>query len=128
MVTSRTPLLYDVVADDLNFEVWSAMMKTKLTEKGLWDVVENGISPDPSENPELAATLQVEELCKWRQLVIKDTKALQILQSSLTDTVFRKTLSVSSSKDLWDKLKQVPEHSSIWLYGLVILRMMKICG
>lgn len=107
---ARRPNLQDIISDDLNIEVWSAMMKTTLTEKGLWDVVANEIPPDPSKIPELAAKIQAEELCNWRELAREDMKALQILQSSLTDSVFRMTLSAASAKDLWDMLNEVPDH------------------
>ncbi|CAA7013203.1 unnamed protein product [Microthlaspi erraticum] len=99
--------LQTAVSADLNYEVWSAMMKTTLTEEGLWDVVQNGVPPDPSKKP---ATLQVEELCRWREIVRRDMKALQILQSGLTESVFRETLSASSAKELWEMLEQVPNH------------------
>ncbi|CAF2099632.1 unnamed protein product [Brassica napus] len=75
-----------------------------------------GIPTDPSKNPDLAATLEVEELCRWRELVRQDMKALQILQSSLPDSLFRKTLSATSAKELWEMLEQVPEHVSYALY------------
>ncbi|KAG7578086.1 hypothetical protein ISN45_Aa03g023080 [Arabidopsis thaliana x Arabidopsis arenosa] len=96
----------DDVFDDLNYEIWARIAKTTLTEKGLWDVVENGVPPDPSKIPELGATIQPEEISKWRDLAVKDMKALQILQSSLTDSAFRKTLSASSAKVLWDLLEK----------------------
>ncbi|CAH2053167.1 unnamed protein product [Thlaspi arvense] len=93
------------VSDDLNYEMWAPIMKTTLVEKKLWDAVENGVSPDPTKIPGLASTIQAEELSKWRDLARKDMKALQILQSSLPESVFRKTLSASSAKDVWDLLK-----------------------
>ncbi|XP_018487620.1 uncharacterized protein LOC108858150 [Raphanus sativus] len=92
-------------SDELNFETWAPKTKTTLIQKGLWDVVENGVPPDPSTNPKLSATIQPEELSKWRDIVVKDTKALQVMQSSLPNSVFRKTLSASSAKDAWDLLK-----------------------
>ena len=94
------------VSDDLNYEIWARIAKTTLTEKGLWDVVENGVPPDPSKVPELAAKIQPEELSKWRDLAVKDMKALQNLQSSLTDSALRKTLYASSAKDVWDLLEK----------------------
>ncbi|XP_010514239.1 PREDICTED: uncharacterized protein LOC104790231 [Camelina sativa] len=99
--------IQDAVSDDLNYETWAPIVKATLTEKGLWDVVENRIPPDPTKNPELAAKIQPEELSKWRDLAVKDMRALQILQSSLTDSVFKKTLSASSAKDVWDLLDKV---------------------
>ncbi|KAL1220338.1 hypothetical protein V5N11_027409 [Cardamine amara subsp. amara] len=43
-------------------------------------------------------------------------KALQILQSALTDSVFRKTLLAASAKDLWDMLEYLPEFELLVLY------------
>ncbi|CAN7047173.1 unnamed protein product, partial [Brassica oleracea var. botrytis] len=83
---------------------------------GIWDVVQTEIPTDPSKNPDLAATLEVEELCRWRELVRQDMKALQILQSSLPDSLFRKTLSATSAKELWEMLEQVPDHVSYAFY------------
>ncbi|XP_010509588.1 PREDICTED: uncharacterized protein LOC104785981 [Camelina sativa] len=103
--------IQDIISDELNIEVWLAVMKTTLTEKGLWDVVANGIPPNPSKIPKLAATIQAEELRHWRELATEDMKALQILQSALPDSVFRETLlAASSAKDLWRLLNQVPDH------------------
>ncbi|BAB01443.1 unnamed protein product [Arabidopsis thaliana] len=98
---------HDAFSDDFDYEIWSSVTKATLTEKELWDVVENGVPPDPSKIPELATKIQPEELSRWRDLAVKDMKALQILQSSsLTDSAFRKTLSASSAKDLWDSLEK----------------------
>lgn len=109
MAATKTATIKDVVSDDLNYEIWAMIVKTRLVEKGLWDVVENGIPPNPSKIPELATKIQAEDLSKWRDYVGKDTKALQILQSALPDSVFRKTLETASAKDLWDLLKEANE-------------------
>lgn len=104
--------LEEVISVDLKYEVWAPMVKATLTKKGLWDVV-----------PELAATIQAQELSKWRDLVRKDTKALQILQCSLPDSVFRTTLSASSSKDLWNMLKKGNEQARlVKQFKLIITR------
>ncbi|KAF8085975.1 hypothetical protein N665_0640s0020 [Sinapis alba] len=99
-------------SDDLDYVTWAPTTKATLTEQGLWDVVENGVPPDPSKLPELSATIQPQELSQWRDLVVKDMKALQILQSSLTDSAFKKTLSASSAKDVWDILKTSSEQAT----------------
>ncbi|KAF8085980.1 hypothetical protein N665_0640s0025 [Sinapis alba] len=98
--------------DDLDYVTWALATKATLTEQGLWDVVENGVPPDPSKLPELSATIQPQELSQWRDLVVKDMKALQVMQSSLTDSAFKKTLSASSSKDVWDMLKKSNEQET----------------
>ncbi|KFK39413.1 hypothetical protein AALP_AA3G241600 [Arabis alpina] len=93
-------------SDDLDYEVWAPRVKTRLVENGVWDVVQNGVSPDPTKVPELAATIKVLDLAQWRNCAIKDMKALKIIQSSLSDSAFRKSLSIASAKDLWDLLKK----------------------
>ncbi|CAE5968013.1 unnamed protein product [Arabidopsis arenosa] len=98
--------LQDGVSDDFDYEHWSPMAETRLMENGVWDVVQNGVSPNPTKIPELAATINSIDLAQWRNRVIKDNKALKIMQSSLPDSVFRKTISIASSKDLWDLLKK----------------------
>jgi len=98
--------LQDVVSDDLNYEIWAHIMKTSLVEKGLWYVVKYGIPPDLSKIRELATKIQAQDLSIYRDYVAKDSKALQILQSSLPDSVFRKTLEITTAKDLWDLLKE----------------------
>ncbi|VVA98926.1 unnamed protein product [Arabis nemorensis] len=107
------PNIPDAVSDDLNYEEWAPTAKATLTEEGLWDIVENGVSPDPSKIPELSATIQAEQLSRWRDLVVKDTKAIQILQSSLTDSAFRKTISASSAKEVWDLLEKGNEEAKL---------------
>lgn len=100
-------------SDDFDYETWALTTKATLTEQGLWDVVENGVPPDPSKIPELSATIKSQELSQWRDLVIKDMNALQVMQSSLTDSAFKKTLSASSSKDVWDMLKKSNEQARL---------------
>lgn len=98
--------IQDFVSDDFDYERWSSIVKKRLVENGVWDVVANGVSPDPTKISELAATIKVVDLAQWRNRVIKNLKALKIMQCSLTESVFRKTISVASAKDLWDLLKK----------------------
>jgi len=98
--------LQDGVSDDFDYEHWSPIAKKRLVENGVWDVVQNGVSPNPTKIPQLAATIQAVDLAQWRNRVIKDNKALKIMQSSLPDSVFRKTISIASAKELWDLLKK----------------------
>lgn len=105
-VTAMAANLQDGVSDDFDYEHWSPMAETRLMENGVWDVVQNGVTPNPTKIPELAATIKAVDLAQWRNRVIKDNKALKMMQSSLPDSVFRKTVSVASSKDLWDLLKK----------------------
>lgn len=66
-----------------------------------------------NQDPELSATITVVDLARWRNLAIKDMKALKILQSSLPDSTFRSTFSVASAKDLWDLLEKGNEEAKL---------------
>ncbi|XP_018487621.2 uncharacterized protein LOC108858151 [Raphanus sativus] len=103
----------DGVSDDLNYETWAPTAKSTLVEKGLWDVVENGLPPNPTKNLELAATIKVADLAQWRNRVMRDIKALKIMQSSLPDSSFRKTIAAASAKELWDSLERGNEEAKL---------------
>ncbi|VVA98927.1 unnamed protein product [Arabis nemorensis] len=100
-------------SDEFDYEIWAPVAKTTLIEQGLWDVVETGVPPDPSKIPELSATIRPEELSGWRDPAAKDMKAIQVLQSSLPDSVSMKTLSASSSKEVWDLLQKGNDEAKI---------------
>ena len=85
--------------DDEECDFWSRV------ERGLWDIVENGVSPDPSNIPVLEATIQAQYLATWRYFVGGDMKALRIMQPSLPDWIFRETMESASAKKLWDLLE-----------------------
>ncbi|CAA7013191.1 unnamed protein product [Microthlaspi erraticum] len=101
------------VSDELNYETWAPIAQKRLEENGVWDVVVNGVPSDPTKIPELAATIKAVDLAQWRNRVIKDMKALKIMQSSLPDSAFRKSLSVASAKALWDLLKKGNEEAKL---------------
>ncbi|XP_010466322.1 PREDICTED: uncharacterized protein LOC104746523 [Camelina sativa] len=96
--------IQDGVSDDFDYEQWAPITKTRLMEDEVWEVVQTGVSPNPTKIPALAATIKPLDLALWRNRVNKDNTALKIMQSSLPDSVFRKTISVASSKELWDLL------------------------
>ena len=98
--------LQDAVSNDLTYETWAQFVKKTLVEQGLWDVVKNGVPTDPSKISRLAARIGIEDLARWRYFMGKDMKALQLLQSSLPESVFRETVEVASAKDLWYLLQR----------------------
>lgn len=107
-----------VVSDDFDYERWSSNMKKRLVENGVWDVVATGVSPDPTKIPQLAATIKVVDLAQWRNRVIKNLKALKLMQCSLPESFFRKTISVASAKELWDLLKKGNDNDKAKLRNL----------
>ncbi|CAD5323690.1 unnamed protein product [Arabidopsis thaliana] len=113
MAAAKKPTLQDVVSDELNYELWAPTLKNALTEKGLWDVVENLMPADLSKSPELATEILPEDLLKWSDFMVKDRNALQILQSCLPVSVLRLTLETNSAKDLWDLLESANEQAKL---------------
>ncbi|XP_019059490.1 PREDICTED: uncharacterized protein LOC109117163 [Tarenaya hassleriana] len=47
------------------------------------------------------------KLTKWREIKMKDMTALQLLQNSITDFVFQKVITATTSKEVWSKLQEV---------------------
>lgn len=92
MAAANTQTLEDVVSDDLNYEIWAPIVKATVVEKGLWDVVENGIPPDPSNFPD-------------GEIVWEKTRK--------RSRFCRKTLEVASAKDVWDLLKESNEQAKL---------------
>lgn len=86
------------VFDGQNYEFWSAIMKTTLMNKDLWDVVKNGILEAEAE-PATPGAEKEKDTTKWKALKIKDTAALQLIQHAVADIVFDKILSATSAHE-----------------------------
>ncbi|ESQ47415.1 hypothetical protein EUTSA_v10028209mg [Eutrema salsugineum] len=80
-------------------ELWSIKMRTLLMARDLWDIVENGVSEENTNQ-------SLEESAKRQKyLRIKDMTALHMLQMSVTDSVFLRIARATSSKQAWEILK-----------------------
>ncbi|KAI5348005.1 hypothetical protein L3X38_000892 [Prunus dulcis] len=100
----RTP-----VFNGENYEFWSIRMKTILKSHGLWDLVENGFDvsdPKPGKEEEEGSKVAEVEKSTMAEILMKDARALGLIQSAVSDQIFPKILNEETSKGAWDILKQ----------------------
>ncbi|CAN6568083.1 unnamed protein product [Malus baccata var. baccata] len=78
-------------------------MKTIFRSHDLWDMVETGYnSPVKRADEELTAA----ELKQLKENMIKDAKALGIIQGAVSDEIFPRITILETTKEAWDALKQ----------------------
>ena len=78
-------------------------MKTILKSHGLWDLVENGLDDSgmKKEKEEAAGS----EKSMVAQILMKDARALGLIQSAVSDQLFPRIVNEETSKGAWDILK-----------------------
>ncbi|BBG98943.1 multidrug resistance-associated protein 9 [Prunus dulcis] len=80
-------------------------MKTILKSHGLWDLVEHGFNAsDPKKEKEIEET-KVAEKSAMAELLMKDARALGLIQSAVSDQLFPRIVNEETSKGAWDILK-----------------------
>ncbi|XP_022863923.1 uncharacterized protein LOC111383959, partial [Olea europaea var. sylvestris] len=84
-----------------NYEYWSVRMRAFLMAHDLWEIVEEGYTPQ-----ELDVDPTVNQMRQEKDRRIKNMKALTFLHSSVTETIFPKTVAVTTAKEAWDKLQE----------------------
>ncbi|KAI5336241.1 hypothetical protein L3X38_015508 [Prunus dulcis] len=100
-----------------NYEFWKIRMRTIFKCHGIWNLVEKGLqAPDSKVDEEGSSD------SKMVSLLMKDAKALGIIQGAVSDDIFPRISNEETSKGAWDILHQ-EFHSdkqvrSIMLQGL----------
>ncbi|CAL2266063.1 unnamed protein product [Prunus armeniaca] len=94
----RTP-----VFNGENYEFWSIRMKTILKSHGLWELVENGFNSSDLKKEKEEATDT--EKSMMAQILMKDARALGLIQSAVSDQLFPRIVNEETSKGAWDILK-----------------------
>ncbi|CAL9009979.1 unnamed protein product [Prunus brigantina] len=83
-----------------NFDFWKIKMKTIFCSHELWDLVENGYkTPTKEELTKAERKLMCEN-------VVKDARALGIIQGAVSDQNFPRIATQETAKAVWDILKQ----------------------
>ncbi|KAM1533618.1 hypothetical protein ACFX10_007502 [Malus domestica] len=77
-------------------------MKTIFRSHDLLDMVEKGYSPPTKREEKLTAT----ELKHLKENIVKDAKALGIIQGVVSDEIFPRIAILEMEKEAWDILKQ----------------------
>ena len=87
-----------------NYEFWKIQMRTIFKSHGLWDLVEKelGISESKGKKIEAEGSSELEK----ETLLMKDAKALGIIQGAVSDDIFPRISNEETSKGAWDILHQ----------------------
>ncbi|CAN6723937.1 unnamed protein product [Malus baccata var. baccata] len=109
-----------------NFDFWQIKMKTICRSHDLWDMVEKGYNPPAKKEEE---ELTAAELKHLKENMIKDAKALRIIQGAVSDEIFPRIAILETAKKAWDILKQerdfeytrMGEHESFSMYLVRLL-------
>ncbi|CAL2230472.1 unnamed protein product [Prunus armeniaca] len=90
-----------------NYEFWRIKMVTIFKSLGLWSLVEKGI-PIPDSNKKtkkLEESLKEEEAdAEMIAVLMKDAKALGIIQNAVSDQIFPRIANADSTKMAWNLL------------------------
>ncbi|CAL9006850.1 unnamed protein product [Prunus brigantina] len=107
MAGSSTSELRTPIFNGENYEFWSIRMKTILKSHGLWDLVEKGfsISDSKKKESENISDEEVTEKSAMAGILMKDARALGLIQSAVSDQLFPRIVNEETSKGTWDILK-----------------------
>lgn len=89
--TTSQPII--PVFDGNKYEFWSIKMKTLFKSQELWEFVEDGNDDKDKDEQNLKENKK------------KDAKALFFLQQAVSDSLFSRIASATSSKEAWQTLK-----------------------
>ncbi|BBH08995.1 hypothetical protein Prudu_021373 [Prunus dulcis] len=98
MAGSGAAKLRTLVFNGENYELWSIRMKTILKSHGLWDLVENELNDsDMKKEKEEAADTEKSMVA---QILMKDARALGLIQSAVSDQLFPRIVNEETSREL----------------------------
>ncbi|CAL8075093.1 unnamed protein product [Prunus armeniaca] len=94
-----------------NYELWSIRMKTIFKSHGLWELVEKGMECSDSKGGGESEAKKKEKKessgagkMAVTELLMKDTKALGLIQGAVSDEIFPRISHEETSKGAWDIL------------------------
>ncbi|CAL2255247.1 unnamed protein product [Prunus armeniaca] len=93
-----------------NYEFWKIKMVTIFKSYGLWNLVENGIPISYSKKKKKKKKKAYEEISeeeddkKAAAILLKDAKALGIIQNAVSDQIFPQIANADSAKVAWELL------------------------
>ncbi|KAI5341218.1 hypothetical protein L3X38_020492 [Prunus dulcis] len=100
-----------------NYEFWKIRMRTIFKSHGIWNLVEKGLQASDSKVDEEGSSDS-----EMVSLLMKDAKALGIIQCAISDDIFPRISNEETSKGAWDILHQEfhgdKQVRSIMLQGL----------
>ncbi|CAL8993608.1 unnamed protein product [Prunus brigantina] len=87
-----------------NYEFWKIRMGTIFKSHGIWDLVEKGLEIPESKGKKVDAEGSSES--EKVSPLMKDAKALGIIQGAVSDDIFLRISNEETSKSAWDILHQ----------------------
>ncbi|CAL8112638.1 unnamed protein product [Prunus armeniaca] len=88
-----------------NYEFWRIKMITIFKSYGLWSLVEKGFSIPDSKKKKVSEDIsEVEVDEKTAAILMKDAKALGIIQNAVSDQIFPRIAHADSAKMAWELL------------------------
>ncbi|KAI5350525.1 hypothetical protein L3X38_003416 [Prunus dulcis] len=88
-----------------NYEFWRIKMVTIFRSYGLWGLVEKGfLIPDSQTKKESEDGSEEEIDEKTAAILMKDAKALGIIQNAVSDQIFPRIANADSAKMAWNLL------------------------
>ncbi|XP_050154691.1 uncharacterized protein LOC126628870 [Malus sylvestris] len=90
-----------------NYEFWKIRMRTIFKSHGIWDLVEKGFEISESKDKKIRDEGSSEsERVSLSDKLMKDAKALGIIQGAVSDDIFPRISNEETSKGAWDILHQ----------------------
>ncbi|CAL8176293.1 unnamed protein product [Prunus armeniaca] len=96
---ARTPIF-----SGENYEFWRINMVTIFKSYGLWSLVEKGFSITDSKKKKVSEEISEEVDEKTAAILMKDAKALGIIQNVVSDQIFPRIANADSAKMAWELL------------------------
>ncbi|CAL2280507.1 unnamed protein product [Prunus armeniaca] len=88
-----------------NYEFWRIKMVTIFKSLRLWSLVEKGIpTPDSKKNKKVKELSEEEADAEMIVVLMKDAKALGIIQNAVSDQIFPQIANADSAKMAWNLL------------------------
>ncbi|XP_068323397.1 uncharacterized protein [Pyrus communis] len=85
-----------------NYEFWRIKMATIFKSLGLWNLVEKGMTTSNPKKKEAGEASEDDE--EMVVVLMKDAKALGIIQNAVSDQIFPRIANAESAKMAWDLL------------------------
>ncbi|XP_048434512.1 uncharacterized protein LOC125474629 [Pyrus x bretschneideri] len=90
-----------------NYEFWKIRMRTIFKSHGIWDLVEKGFEIPESKGKKVEEEGSSDsEKASLSDKLIKDAKALGIIQGAVSEDIFPRISNEETSKGTWDILHQ----------------------
>ncbi|XP_074373697.1 uncharacterized protein LOC141714052 [Apium graveolens] len=104
MSSNQTPNLSPPFFNGENYQVWAVKMKTHLKGLGLWTWVESEREIQPlTDNPTL------NQIKLHENESSKGPRALSIIHTAMSESIFTRIMTCETGKEAWDKLKELYE-------------------